>query len=161
MTPTTRRSWWFFIAMPALAFGLNWLWEMVQMPAFQEMAGRSWLETSRRCTIAALGDVAMILAIYAIGAVAAGDARWGTAPKWIIYATEVLLGAGIACAFEWFSLATGRWTYNEHMPVIPGLRIGLWPLLQLALLAPLSYWLAHQCIRRLSSRDSTTCRPAR
>ena len=151
MTPTTRRSWWFFIAMPALAFGLNWLWEMVQMPAFQEMAGRSWLETSRRCTIAALGDVAMILAIYAIGAVAAGDARWGMVSKWSIYATAVLLGAAFAAGFEWFSLATGRWNYNEHMPVVPGLQVGLWPMLQMILLAPLTFWLAHWWARSFSN----------
>jgi hypothetical protein len=41
-TPETVRLLWpFFAALVLAAFGLNWLWEMVQMPAYVEMsAGR-------------------------------------------------------------------------------------------------------------------------
>ena len=132
----------FLAALSLTAFGLNWAWEMVQMPAFVEMAGRSWSQTATVCTAATLGDVVITLAIYAVGALAAGNIRWGMTGNWNVYATTILLGGVFAAAFEWFSLATDRWKYNEHMPIVPVLKVGLWPLLQLTLLVPLSFWIA-------------------
>ena len=44
-------------ALVLAAFGLNWLWEMVQMPAYVQMAGRSWTEATLPCALASLGDV--------------------------------------------------------------------------------------------------------
>lgn len=66
----------FVAALLVSAFGLNWLWELAQMPAYAEMAGRSWRQTVPTCTLAAVGDVGMTLAIYAVGALAAGSLRW-------------------------------------------------------------------------------------
>ncbi len=40
-----------------------------------------------------------------------------------------------AIGLEVFALYTGRWAYNEYMPMIPVLRTGLTPTIQLALLA--------------------------
>jgi hypothetical protein len=133
-----------FLALLSLAAGgLNWLWEMAQMPAFVEMAGRSWRETTIACTVAAVGDVVITLAIYGVGALAAGTIRWGTTTRWNVYVTAAVLGGASAAAFEWFSLATGRWHYNDYMPVVPVLNVGLWPLMQLSLLVPLSFLMAH------------------
>jgi hypothetical protein len=94
------------------------------------------------CTVATMGDVSITWAIYGIGALAAGDVRWGSTGGWNVYATTMLLGGVCAAAFEWFSLATHRWTYNDYMPIVPLLRVGLWPLLQLTVLVPLSFWIA-------------------
>lgn len=55
--------WYFFILFVA-AFGFNWFWEMAQMPAYAEMAGRPWLDTLLPCTRAAMGDVVITFAIY-------------------------------------------------------------------------------------------------
>ena len=88
------------------AFGLNWMWEMLQMPAFVEMTGRSWRETVMACTVATMGDVSITWAIYGIGAFAAGNDRWGSTGGWNVYAATMLLGGVCAAAFEWFSLAT-------------------------------------------------------
>lgn len=132
----------FLALLAGTAFVLNWLWEMAQMPAFVEMAGRSWAETALPCAWAALGDVVAILGIYGLVALAAGTWRWGVEGRWNVYAAAALLGAAAGIAFEWWSLAFGRWTYNQWMPVVLGLGVGLWPLLQLALLAPLSLSLA-------------------
>jgi hypothetical protein len=124
------------------AFGLNWVWEMVQMPAFVELAGRPWQDTVLTCTVATLGDVVITLAVYGVGALAAGQIRWGMTGRWNVYAAAAILGAVCAAAFEWFSLATGRWSYTDHMLVVPVLRVGLWPLLQLTLLIPAALWIA-------------------
>jgi hypothetical protein len=134
--------WPFIVTLVVAAFGLNWLWEMVQMPAYAEMAGRSWRETAPRCTVATLGDVAVTLAIYAVGALAAGRLRWGMKGAWNVYVTGAILGGASAVAIEWRVLGSGRWSYSERMPIVPGTGIGLWPLLQLTLLVPLTFWIA-------------------
>lgn len=112
------------------------------MPAYVELAGRSWREVAPRCTVATLGDAAITLAIYGVGALAAGRWRWGMEGGWNVYASAVLLGALSAVAVEWVALGEGRWSYSARMPVVPGLRVGLWPLLQLSLLVPASFWIA-------------------
>src|SRR5713226_9123430 len=86
-------NWSYFAALFVAAFGLNWLWEMAQMPAYAEMAGRSWRETLPRCTVATLGDVVITFAVYGVGSLAAGQVRWGVTGKWNVYATAALLGA--------------------------------------------------------------------
>jgi hypothetical protein len=137
-----RPLWSFFAALFLAAFGLHWLWEMAQMPAYAEMAGRPWRETVVPCTLATLGDVAITLAVYGAGALAAGHPRWGATGRWNVYATAALLGGACAVAIEWKALASGRWSYTGSMPVVPVLGVGLWPLLQLTLLVPVALWLA-------------------
>jgi hypothetical protein len=49
-----------------------------------------------------------------------------------------LLALATAVAIERLALAAGRWSYSSRMVVVPGLGVGLWPLLQMAMLPPLS-----------------------
>ena len=65
--------------------------------------------------------------------------------RWNIYATAAVLGLAYA------ALAAGRWSYTERMPVVPGLGAGLWPLLQMTLLPPLTFLFA----RRWAGRSVT------
>ena len=81
----SRSMWSFFAVLVFSAFALNWPWEMLQMPAFVEMAGRSWAETALPCARAAVGDVAMTLGIYGLGALAARNWRWGLEGRWNVY----------------------------------------------------------------------------
>lgn len=134
----SRPAWRFLAALAVSSFAMNWLWEMVQMPAYAEMAGRSWWETVPRCTAASFGDVGLTLGVYAIGALAAGRLAWGVAGTWNVYAASALLGAVIGAAIEWRFLSLGRWSYTDRMPVVPVLGVGLWPFLQLTLLVPAS-----------------------
>lgn len=141
--PETSRPLTSFVAALVLAaFGLNWLWEMVQMPAYVEMAGRSWLETALPCAVASLGDVAVTLALYGLGALAAGRWRWAVEPRWNVDVAGAALGGLVATALECRFLAAGRWSYNERMPVVPIWGVGLWPLLQLTSLVPVSWAIA-------------------
>lgn len=139
MRPSLRS---FFALLLLAAFALNWLWEMVQMPAYAEMAGRTWGESAPTCTAAAAGDVVITLAIYAVAALAAGSLRWPLENRWNVYAAATLLGAAWATAVEWRALAFGRWSYADQMPVVPTLGVGLWPFLQLTLLVPAALWMA-------------------
>ena len=128
----------FFAAMFAAALGLNFLWEMLQMPAYAEMSGRSWRETALACALASLGDAALTLGVYGAIALAARRLRWGVQGRRRDYIAVALLAAACALTIELVALATGRWSYLDRMPVVPALGVGLWPLLQLTLLAPLA-----------------------
>lgn len=88
--------WRFFATTVLVGFVLNELWEMTQMPAYVETAGYPWRSTLVFCTRAAVGDVGIMLGIYAAGALAAGDPGWGLRSRWNIYATVAVLGLAYA-----------------------------------------------------------------
>jgi len=130
------------VATALTGFVLNEIWEMAQMPAYVETARDPWIRTLGLCTWAAVGDAGIILGICTAGALAAGDLGWGLRGRWNIYVTAGLLGLTYAALVEHAALATRRWSYTESMPVVPVLAAGLWPLLQMTLLPPLTFWIA-------------------
>ena len=71
-----------FAATVLTGFVLNEIWEIAQMFLYVETAGRSWTSSLGLCTWAAVGDVGIILGIYATGALAAGDLVWGVRGRW-------------------------------------------------------------------------------
>lgn len=143
----TSEVWRFLASLLVVAFVLNWFWEMLQMGAYAEMAGRRWAETARSCTVATSADVGITSAIYVIGALAAGDIRWWLTGRWNVYAVCALLGFLAAWFIECQAVAAGRWSYTANMPKLPLIRTGAWPLLQLTLLVPVSVWLAGRISR--------------
>jgi hypothetical protein len=153
-SPPRLRLVWFFAAMILAGFVLNEIWEMAQMSAYVETAGHSWISTIGFCTRAAVGDVGIILGIYTAGALAAGDSGWGLTGRWNIYATAAVLGLTYAVLVEHAALATGRWTYTERMPIVPLLGAGLWPLLQMTLLPPVTVLFARWWVCRSSTKGA-------
>src|SRR5207248_11165026 len=117
------------------------------------MAGRSWADTAWPCTLATLGDVAITFLVCGVAALLAGRRRQGRSGALLVYVAAALLGALVASAFEWYALASGRWSYTDRMPVVPALGVGLWPLLQLTLLTPLSLALGRWGTRRFRFSD--------
>lgn len=132
----------FFVATVLTGFVLSEIWEMAQMSAYVETTGRSWTSTLGLCTKAAVGDVGIILGIYAAGALAAGNLVWGLRGRLNIYATVAVLGLAYAALVEHAALAVGRWSYTERMPVVSVLGAGLLPLLQMTLLPPTTFWIS-------------------
>lgn len=123
------------------ALVLNFIWEMVQMPLFENMAFGDQ-HAIIICFYATLGDVAIILIFYLGGSVIFRTWEWIsslTTPRLIFLAIVGLLAA---IYFETDALRTGRWQYSKWMPLIPGTDIGIVPLIQLMILPGLSYKLA-------------------
>lgn len=140
---TDRPSLWRHLAvLCSTAFLLNWPWELLVIPNYAVVRDWPWLSAAAHCTVATAGDAVVTLAIYGVGALASGRPRWGVVPRWNVYATASLLGGLTAAALEWRALATGRWSYSDLMPIVPGFRVGLWPLLQLPLLVPAAFWVS-------------------
>ena len=119
-----RKFGWFFVTMVLTGFVLNEVWEMAQMSAYTETAVNSWPNTLGLCTRAAVGDVAIILGIYAAGALAAGDLFWGLRGRWNIYATAALLGLAYAVLVEHAALVSvrkvrkGVWLAIMHLDIL-------------------------------------------
>ncbi len=149
-----RRLGWFFAITVLAGFVLNEIWAMTQMSAYVETAGRSWTSTLGLCTRAAVGDVGIILGIYAAGALAGGDLGLGLHGRWNIYATAVVLGLACAALVEHAALTSGRWSYTERMPVVSELGAGLWPLLQMTLLPPLTFLFARWWAGRSATKGT-------
>jgi hypothetical protein len=82
-----RRLGRFFATTVLASFVLNEIWEMAQMSAYVETVGHSWTSTLGLCTRATIGDVGIILGIYA---------------------TAAVLGLAYAALVEHAALAAGR-----------------------------------------------------
>lgn len=125
----------------AFAFLLNYPWEFLQAPFFQDLVTAPHWEAVKRCTRAAVGDA--VIALIAFWAVAAG----ARARSWILRPTHSQLlgfvGVGLAITVVIERLATGSlglWTYADNMPTIPILRVGIAALLQWIVLPPIVVW---------------------
>ena len=149
-----RRLGRFFAATVFASFVLNEIWEMAQMSAYVETAGHPWTSTLGPCTRAAVGDVGIVLGTYAAGALAAGDLGWGLRGRWNIYVTAAVLGLAYAALVEHAALAAGRWSYTDRMPVVSLLGAGLWPLLQMTLLPPLTFLFARWWAGRSATKEA-------
>jgi hypothetical protein len=154
---TSGRSWrrlgWFIAATVFASFVLNEIWEMAQMSAYVETAGYPWKSTLGRCTRAAVGDIGIILGIYLTTALVAGGLFWGLRVRSWVFAATAVAGLAYAVLVENLGLSAGRWSYTEHMPVVPMIGVGLWPILQMTLLPPLVFVFAKFWIARTSSEN--------
>lgn len=137
----------YLLKLASLAFLTQWLWEMLQMSAYSEMAGQPWAKTAGICTLATFGDLAIIAVVYSLVAVKNRDWRWGLAPMRTDYLIAVLICAGVAITMEKVAIAQGQWSYTDAMPRLPGTEIGLLPFLQLSVLMPVTLAASHRWYR--------------
>jgi fatty acid desaturase len=138
-----------YVAIVLSSFVLNELWEMAQMPAYAETAGRSLSRTIGPCSRAAVGDVGITLGIHTVIALAVCDLGWTLRRRWGASAAAAALGLACAILVECAALAAGRWSYTEQMPVVPALDAGLWPLLQMTLLPPFTFLVPRKWVGRI------------
>lgn len=121
-----------------LSFVLHFVWEHLQMSLY-DLPELSFWEGIRICLFAtATGDMVFLLTIYAAVAVVHRDWGWITSTHafrhpatWVL---PVLIGGLLAVSFElWAVYTVHRWKYGS-MPLLPIVRVGLTPVLQMPLL---------------------------
>ena len=135
----------------AIALPVNYVWEMLQMPLYQGMYfsdPNAWLS----CLRASVGDVFITVFIFLGGRLIFSSWSWPRSLGAARIAYLVLIGIVIAVAIEIMALKAGRWSYSPLMPVVPGISVGIVPVLQLIFLPYLSYFLA---FRDLSSKKKS------
>jgi hypothetical protein len=116
----------------------NYLWELAQAPLYMGM--ERFRAVWWHCFVASLGDGLLVLGIFAMGWLLLRQQRWFVHPGLWGYGVMMTTGLVIGITVEWVAVhVLGRWMYTAWMPRIPGLAVGLVPVLQMLLLPPLIF----------------------
>ena len=118
----------------------NYLWELAQAPLYVSM--ESFRAVWWHCFVASVGDGLLVLGIFVAGRVALRRHTWFVHPGVAGYGVMVAAGLIIGVTVEWVAVyRSKRWIYTAWMPRIPGLAVGLVPVLQMLVLPPLIFHL--------------------
>ncbi len=131
--------------MAPVAFLLNLVWEIVQMPLY--MNGSYSFSEITCCILASVADTLMVALIYLGVALIYKSPLWIEDIKWQQVVLVILIGGVGAVLAEMRYLSTGIWTYSASMPIVPVANVGMSPLLQFMFLPLLSYHLSKYCIK--------------
>jgi|SRR3989344_912122 len=132
------------IFLSLIAFILHLIWENAQAPLFQGYA--SFAAHFPICLVGTVGDVVITLVVYFSIALLKNDINWIFTLNKKDFAILAVVGFFTAVGIEWRALLFGRWAYAEVMPIIPYLKVGLVPILQMTLLLPLSMYLTKKIV---------------
>lgn len=125
------------------AFLLNYPWEFSQVPLFVGMPDAPHWAAIKICATATLGDIIIMLIAYWFVAVVARTRSWIATPRAGHVMMFVAIGLAITVVIEQLALQGlwfGTWKYSPLMPVVPGIGVGLSPLLQWIILPLLLVW---------------------
>jgi len=132
------------IFLSLIAFVMHIVWENAQAPLFQGYA--SFASHFPMCLVGTVGDVAITLFTYFIVALLKNDINWISTLNKKDFVTLAVIGFFIAIGIEWRALLFGQWVYADAMPIIPYLKVGLTPILQMIFLLPLSMYLTKKIV---------------
>ncbi len=139
---------WCVAALFVVAVPFNYVWEMVQGFLF---VGMDWGKASTwlRCFIASLGDGVLVWIIFVVGWFTFQRTDWFVYPRGRHYSVMLIVGLGLGVVVEWVAVhLVNRWAYTEQMPLIPGLAIGLVPVIQMVVLPPVIFSVVAAWIKR-------------
>jgi hypothetical protein len=135
-------------AFAGFSFLLHFAWEMLQSSFYADLPDSPHAQAVWICTRAALGDAAMALGAYASAALVQRQPWWILQPRSHGWTGYLLTGVALTLVLEHLATgALGRWSYGPRMLTLPGLHIGLAPLLQWLLIPPLAVWLTARHVR--------------
>lgn len=127
---------------------LNYAWELTQAPLYEGVATAAYWTVVKGCARATFGDGLILLIAYWSVAAATRDRRWFARPDRLRLAGFVGIGIAITIVLERLALqstfAGWGWRYSEAMPVVPGIGVGLTPLLQWLILPLIAIWLVRR-----------------
>lgn len=138
---TFTRNFEFNVAVFALL--LNFPWEILQAPLFIGMADGPFVDAIKGCSQGTLGDAVIMLSAYWMVSGIARSRDWIFAPSGKQLTLFVAIGVLITAVIEWLATRgywVQSWTYSPAMPVVPGIGVGISPLLQWIILPLLLVW---------------------
>ena len=149
--PSAELTAYYRFTLWGLVFGmllnLAWeLWHSIYFTHFTE-PGYSYIELVEMLLGSVIGDGVIILGLlFTITVIRGGSWQWRGSAQWPYVLLLVILAAIVQTSIEIDALNTGLWAYNAQMPRIPLLDLGLTPILQMPMLAPLSFWMAQRMV---------------
>ncbi len=97
--------------------------------------------------IVSLKDAAMIIVLYTIVALINRNWHWGRHFTKKRLLPLLFLGAVWAVGIEYYHvILNSDWAYNNSMPLIPIINIGLLPIFQMLILPALAIWLSRKSL---------------
>lgn len=131
---------WLISLITILAFLLNFAWELSHCPLYKG-CGYNFSHITF-LALASLADAILAVLLYFSFALVYRNGMWAhsltiTRVFWLM----VVGGTG-AVVSEMAHLAAGNWVYTASMPLIPGIGVGVLPVLQFTVLPVLIYSLS-------------------
>ena len=127
----------FIVMITIVAFVLNFSWELMQMPLYDNSS--FIINHITFCALGSGADAIMVLLIYFGLAVIFKNPLWIYPLKWQRVVLVILIGGIGAILSEIRHLSLGNWAYSDLMPLIPVLNVGLSPVLQFMILPTFIY----------------------
>lgn len=137
-----RRKW--FICIALVAFPLNLLWENFHANLYEDIK----ISMVHFMLLCALADVLITLLIYMTVSLLLRNAHWLRIMSWQKILLALPIAVVTAVVMEKLPLSWGWWSYSPQMPVLPWVRVGLSPFLQISLLPLGTFFLVSRFIRR-------------
>lgn len=135
-----------YIFLAGTALVLNLIWENAQAPLYSGYV--NFRQHLAICFAAALSDVLIIGLLYFFFAIFKRDALGIFKLGAIETAILIFAGAVITTGMEKWALSAGRWQYAPAMPLIPYLKVGLLPVIQLMALPWFTFYLTKKYVMR-------------
>lgn len=142
------------VSVALFSFFLHFVWEIFQVPFYKGMTDANHFDASLFCLRATVGDVGIALLSYWVVGRVWSDNGWvlNLNPSSILLYTG--LTVSITVVIEILSTEVwSRWIYSELMPVVPGIHVGLVPIVQWLVISPVSLILARTFLVGLKRRS--------
>jgi len=127
-----------------IAFLLHVVWENAQAPFFQEYT--SFPEHFSICFLGTIGDVVITLFVFVTIALLKNDFNWIASLNKKDIVVLAVIGFLIAVGIEWHAMVFEWWAYAGAMPIIPYLKVGLTPIVQMTILLPFSVYVTKKFV---------------
>ena len=119
------------LSLLVLLFFLHFAWEMLQTPFFLDVPQRAHWPATVACLRATIADVGIGVLAFAIAAMQMRDRSWFSYPTRTAICAYFGVGLLLTLALEWHAIhVADRWAYAPLMPIVPGLGVGLVPVMQ-------------------------------
>lgn len=129
----------FVMLFSAIAFVLHFAWEYVQCaPFFSHVQNTPNLSAMISATS---GDILMIWAVFLAMATGYRSFTWFN-DHWNLGSVLSIVGFSLflAVLVELWAIRTERWAYTENNPIVPVLGVSILPVIQMALINPISMY---------------------
>lgn len=124
-----------------IAFIINLIWENLHDSLYVDYNPTMQRIFYLGCT---LGDVLLVFMVYGLVAWVQKDALWMKHFWRRGLILTLAFSITIALLAEWIALKLQLWNYNEKMPLVPVIGIGLSPFLQIILLPALTFYIGRK-----------------
>jgi hypothetical protein len=125
----------------------NLLWEPAQLPLYTIWDTGTVREKAFAVMHCTGGDILIALATWSFAVIIAGHPLWPTQAFRRVALLTIVAGLAYTGFSEWLNTAVRQsWGYSDLMPIIPGLRLGLSPVLQWLVIPSLALWTAQGAV---------------